>query len=150
MKWGREILYINTYIWNPEMWYWWTHLQGSNGDTGIENRLVGTVQEGEGGTERSMGTYMLPCVKQQTGIRCVTQGAQLSALWQHGGRGRSRSGREAREGGDPCIPVADSCWCVAETSATLQSSCPPIKKSNVCIVTSLYCTLEYLLRGCCF
>ena len=56
------------------------HLQGSNGDTGIENRLMGTVQEGEGGTERSMGTYMLPCVKQQTGIRCVTQGAQLSAL----------------------------------------------------------------------
>ena len=29
----RQILYINTYTWNLEGWYWWTYLQGRNGDT---------------------------------------------------------------------------------------------------------------------
>ena len=43
----KQILYINTYIWNLESWYWWTYLQGSNGDTDIENRLVDAVAKGE-------------------------------------------------------------------------------------------------------
>ena len=42
----RQILYINTYIWNLERWYWWTYLQDSNGDTDI----VDTGREGEGWT----------------------------------------------------------------------------------------------------
>ena len=42
--------YINAYMWNLERWRRWTHLQGSSGDTDVENRLVDTVQEGEGGT----------------------------------------------------------------------------------------------------
>ena len=29
----KQISYVNTYIWNPEGWYWWTHLQGRNRDT---------------------------------------------------------------------------------------------------------------------
>ena len=28
----RIISYINACIWNLERWYWWTYLQGSNGD----------------------------------------------------------------------------------------------------------------------
>ena len=28
-------------------------------------------------------------------------------------------GREVQEGGDICIPMADSCWCVAETNTIL-------------------------------
>ena len=36
----RQILYTNTYIWNLERWYWWIYLQGSNGETDIENRLM--------------------------------------------------------------------------------------------------------------
>ena len=36
-------------------------------------------------------------------------------------------GREAQEGGDVCIPMADSCWCVAENNTTLYSNHPPIK-----------------------
>ena len=28
-------------------------------------------------------------------------------------------GREVQEGGDICIPVADSCWCMAETNTIL-------------------------------
>ena len=30
-------------------------------------------------------------------------------------------------GGDKCIPMADSCWCLAETKTTLQSNIPSIK-----------------------
>ena len=26
----RQMLYINTCVWNLERWYWWTYLQGSN------------------------------------------------------------------------------------------------------------------------
>ena len=47
-----QILYINACVWNIERWYWWTYFQGSNGDKGIEIRLVDTVGEGEGGTLR--------------------------------------------------------------------------------------------------
>lgn len=42
-------------------------MQGSNGNTGMENRLVDTVgEEGEGGMngESSMGTYTPPYVRQ--------------------------------------------------------------------------------------
>ena len=31
----KQISYINAYIWNIEKWYWWTYLQGSNGDADI-------------------------------------------------------------------------------------------------------------------
>ena len=46
---GKQILHINTYIRTLERWYWWTYLQGGNGDTDIEIRLVDTEGEGEGG-----------------------------------------------------------------------------------------------------
>ena len=50
----KQISYINAYIWNLERWYWWTSLQGSNGDADTENRLVviGSGEEGEGGIYR--------------------------------------------------------------------------------------------------
>ena len=35
--------------------------------------------------------------------------------------------REVQQGGDICIPMADSCWCMAETITILQSNYPPIK-----------------------
>ena len=54
----KQIPYINAYIWNLEKWYWWTYLQGSNGDADTKNKLVDTVREGEAGTngESSMET----------------------------------------------------------------------------------------------
>ena len=54
----KQIPYINAYICNLEKWYWWTYLQGSNGDADTENKLVDTVREGEAGTngESSMET----------------------------------------------------------------------------------------------
>ena len=56
---------ISPCIWNLERWYWWTYLQGSNGDADVEKRLVDTGREGEGGTnwEGNMETYTLPYVK---------------------------------------------------------------------------------------
>ena len=63
------MFYINAYIWNLERWYWWNYLQGSTGDTDIENRLEDTVGEGEGGADWEDGveTYMLPYVKRMAG-----------------------------------------------------------------------------------
>ena len=45
--------------------YWWTYLQGNNGDADIDNRLVDTVGEEERETnwESSTETYTLPYVK---------------------------------------------------------------------------------------
>ena len=46
----KQILYINTYIWNLEGWYWWPSSQSSSGDADIENRQMnkGGGEEGEG------------------------------------------------------------------------------------------------------
>ena len=38
-----------------------------------------------------------------------------------------RGGREVQERGDTCIPMTDSCWCMAETNTILYSNSPPIK-----------------------
>ena len=46
----KQVSYTNAYIWNLERENLWVYFQGSNGDTNIENRLVDTVGEGEGGT----------------------------------------------------------------------------------------------------
>ena len=45
----ESVMPPNTYVWNLERWYCWTHLQGSSGDADTENRLVGSAGEGEGG-----------------------------------------------------------------------------------------------------
>ena len=46
------------------------------------------------------------------------------------GRDGVGGGREVQEGGDICIPVADSCWYMAETNAILKSNYPPITFSR--------------------
>ena len=48
----KQISYINGYIWDLEKWYWWTYLQGRDGDTDLEKGIVGTVWEGKSGTNR--------------------------------------------------------------------------------------------------
>ena len=53
--------YTDTYIYNQEREYWWIYLQGSNGDTDIENRLLDMEGAGEGEgemyAESNMDTY---------------------------------------------------------------------------------------------
>ena len=41
------------------------------------------------------------------------------ALWQPGGIGWGGCGWGAQDGGDTCVPMADSCWCVADAITIL-------------------------------
>ena len=61
----REISYFNAYIQKLEKWYWRIHLQGSNGETDIENRLMdmGRGEERVRGMERVTWKLTLPSVK---------------------------------------------------------------------------------------
>ena len=56
---GKQILYFNACTWNLEKWYLWTYLQGSSGNTDVENGLVDPAGEGEGGTngERNVNIH---------------------------------------------------------------------------------------------
>ena len=58
-------MYCNTYVWNLEKWYWRIYLQGSNGETDIENRpkdMVGGKEgEGEMYGESNMKIYNTMC-----------------------------------------------------------------------------------------
>ena len=87
----------------------------------IENGLVYTVGEGEGGTkwERSTDIYTSPCVKQRpSGKLLYNTGSspQCSVMTQRGGMG---SGKEVEEEGDICTLMAGSHCCIAETNTTL-------------------------------
>ena len=61
----RQILYVNAYTCNLERWYQWSFMQGSKGDIDIKNRLLDSVEEGEGGMiwENSIEAYTLPYLK---------------------------------------------------------------------------------------
>ena len=58
--------YSNTYIQNLEKWYWRIYLQGSNGETDTENRLMdmGRGEERVRCMERVTWKLILPYVKQ--------------------------------------------------------------------------------------
>ena len=55
-----------THIWNLESWYWWIYLQGSSGETDLENRLmdIGRGEERLRCMERVTWKVTLPYVKQ--------------------------------------------------------------------------------------
>ena len=85
------------------------YLQGSNGETDVENRFMdmGTGVERVRCMERVTWKLTLPYVKQiPTGIYCMSQETQTGALYQPRGE---RDRREAQMGGDICILMADSC-----------------------------------------
>ena len=119
----KQILYTNTYTWNLEKWCWWTYLHSGNRDTDMENRLVDKVGEGEGWTnwERSMETYILPYVKQRASGNLLYEAENSNPVLCDNLEGWDGMGgrREVQEGGDICIPMAGSCWCMAETNTTL-------------------------------
>ena len=117
----KQLLHINPYIWNLERWYWWTYLQGSNGDRYREQTYG--CKEGEervGWMERVARKHIHYCVYNSlcefsVWIRELKPGVRdnLEAWDGVGG------GREVQEGGNICRPMADSCWCMAETNTTL-------------------------------
>ena len=53
------------------------------------------------------------------GVFCMTQGTQTGALWQAKGCGGEGDGRQAQEGGDTGVPMADSCWYITENHKIL-------------------------------
>ena len=60
--------------------------------------------------ERVTWKLTLLYVKQMAnGDCCITQGTQTGALYQPRRVGWEGVGREIHEGGDICIPMADSC-----------------------------------------
>ena len=64
----KQILYINTYMWNLEKWYRWTGLQGRNWDTDAENKRMDTKGGSSGGGggmnwEIGIDMYTLICIK---------------------------------------------------------------------------------------
>ena len=71
-----------------------------------QNRLVDTVREGEGGTNRAVLKHTRYCMsnREPVGICCMMQGAQTLEGWEEGG-----GGREGQEGGDVCMPMTDAC-----------------------------------------
>ena len=68
---------------------------------------------GSGGTD----AHTLPCVTQIAGETCcMTRGARTEALEQPRGWERVEGGRESQNGGDLCIPVANSCYRLTESN----------------------------------
>ena len=62
-KWKTNIIYYHILLWNLEQWYWWTYLQGSNGDSDTESRLrdTGRGKERVRCIERVSWTYIIIC-----------------------------------------------------------------------------------------
>ena len=91
------------------------YLQGSNGDADTENRLVDTVGEGKGVTNKEISTeiYTLPYVKQRAGaggnLLYDKRSSNLVLCDYLEGWDGVGSGREIQEEGDICIIMADSC-----------------------------------------
>ena len=89
------------YIWNLERQYWWTYVQGSNGNTDIQNRFVGTVREGECGVnwESNIETY-ITIYKIDTQCKFAVWHRWLkpsAPTTRRGGMGREVGGRFERE-----------------------------------------------------
>ena len=70
---------------------------------------------------------MLPCVK-QTASGKLPYNTGSSAWCSVMTWGEMGGGREAQEGGDICIHMADSSCCAAEINTILKSNYIPIKK----------------------
>ena len=111
---------INTHTWTLEKWYCWIYLQSRNRDSDRENRLMDTAGKGEGGTNWEsiieIYTNTLPYVKQIANRKLLYNTGSSTWLCDNlEGWDGVGSGREVREEGDICIPMADSWWCMAET-----------------------------------
>ena len=118
----RQISYINAYICSLERWYWRIYLQGSNGETDIENRLMdmGKVGERVRCMESNMETYITICKidSQWEFAVCLRELKQGLCINLEGWDGEG-DGREVQEWGDICTPMADSCWDLTENNKIL-------------------------------
>ena len=110
--------YMNAYIWNLERWYWHSYTHSCKGDTDIKNRLLDTVG-GEGGMiwQNSTETYILPNSQWKFDVWCKEP--KLVLCDNLGGWSREGGGRGAQEGRVTHMPMANSCWCMAEAITIL-------------------------------
>ena len=97
-------------------------MQNRKRDTDVQNRLLDSVGEGEGGMFReiSIETCILSRVKQITspGWMCETS----ARTWCTGKTQRDRVEREVGGGigmGNTCKSMADSCQCMAKATTIL-------------------------------
>ena len=97
-------------------------MQNRKRDTDVQNRLLDSVGEGEGGMvqENSIETCILSRVKQITSPGWMRETSALT--WCTGKTQRDRVEREVGEGigmGNTCKSMADSCQCVTKTTTIL-------------------------------
>ena len=79
---------------------------------------------------------------------CITQGAPTGTLWQPRGVEGGWREEEGQDGGDVCIPMVDSYWCMAETNTILQNNCPSIKNKFLKMETTREMWSLLSLRVC--
>ena len=97
-------------------------MQKRKRDTDVQNRLLDSVGEGEGGMfqENSIETCILPRVKQITSPGWMHETS--AQAWCTGKTQRDRVEREVRgriEMGNTCISMAESCQCTTRTTTIL-------------------------------
>ena len=66
----KQILYMSIYTWSLEKQYRWIYFQGRNRDTDVENRLVDTAGEGEGGTNSTLA-WKIPWTEEPGGLQSM-------------------------------------------------------------------------------
>ena len=100
-----------------EKWFCRIYLQGSNGETDIENRLMdmGKGEERVRCMERVTCKFILPYVKYIASGNLLYNTGSLTWCSVKTKRG----GKEVQEGVDIRIPMPDSCCCGAESITTL-------------------------------
>ena len=117
---GNPCIFSSILLWTQNYFKNVKFLQGSKGDTDINNRFWSRW-------ERKMVVWFQRVALKHTllyvdsewefaidaGNPKLVLSDNLEA-WDSMG-----DGREASEGGDLCIPMANSCWCMTETSTTL-------------------------------
>ena len=97
-------------------------MQNRKRDTDVQNRLLDSVGEGEGGMfrENSIKTCLLSMVKQITSPGWMHETS--AQAWCTGKTQRDWVEREAGEGigmRNTCKSMADSCQCMAKTTTIL-------------------------------
>ena len=108
-------------------------MQNRKRDTDVQNRLVDSVGEGEGGMlqENSIKTCILSRVKQITSPGWMHETSAQG--WCTGKTQRDQVEREVGGGigmGNTCKSMANSCQCMTKPTAILYSNQPPTNKNK--------------------
>ena len=110
-----------------------TITQNRKRETDVQNRLLDSVGEGEGGMfqENSIETCILSRVKQITSPGWMHETS--ARTWCTGKTQRDRVKREVGGGiwmGNTCKSMAGSCQCVTRTTAILWGGWPPTSEDK--------------------